>query len=102
MATLMATFDIGDRIRLGVTFKDIADELSDPTEVTIKHRNSTAGSATAIYDGGAGAVVKDGTGAYHLDIDLDNPGRWYWRAQGDDTPEAAGERSFSVRASQFS
>ncbi len=97
----MDTFDIGDRLRLTVTFKDVDDAPSDPTEVTIQHRNSEAGSVTETYDGGAGLVVKDSTGVYHLDANLDKPGRWYWRAQGEDTPEAAGERSFTVRSSQF-
>lgn len=95
------TFDVGDRLRLKAAFTDESDAGSDPSEVTIKHRDPSGNVAMESYNAGAGNVVKDSTGNYHFDLDLDEPGRWYWRTEGDDSPEAAGERSFTVRGTQF-
>lgn len=93
-------FDVGDQVRLTATFTDTASAPSDPSEVTLRHRDPAGNVAAEIYNGGAGNVVRDGAGAYHLDLDIDEAGRWYWRAEGTVTPRAAGERSFEVRASQ--
>ena len=94
-------FDVGDRVRLEVTFTDSTGADSDPTEVTIRHRVEAAEPVAEVYNGGLGAVVRQAAGRYHLDLDLAAAGRWYWRAEGMETPQAAGERAFTVRASQF-
>jgi hypothetical protein len=45
--------------------------------------------------------VKDSVGNYHVDVDANAVGRWYYRFQGTGTNQAAEEGLFTVVPSQF-
>tara|TARA_Y100000310_G_scaffold345020_1_gene461228 strand:- start:5756 stop:6046 length:291 start_codon:yes stop_codon:yes gene_type:complete len=96
----MATYDKGDVVRLQAEFVDgTTGEYSDPSEVTIKHKDPSANTATLTLSGGE--VTKSSTGIYTVDLTLDEVGTWYWHAEGTVSPAAAGERSLEVRTTQF-
>lgn len=102
----MATFKLGALVRLSAAFTDVDGLAADPTDVTIKHRVGNTGTITTeVYNGGAGNVIKDSVGNYHLDVLLDTIGTWYWRAIGDDalgeTLVAADETKYTVEESRF-
>ena len=91
------SFDIDDTVRLRVLFTDVNDAAVDPTEITIIHRDPNGVEVTEIYNGGAGNVVKAAVGDYHLLLTPAVSGKWAWRGEGTDTPNAQGEKIFYVR-----
>ena len=88
-------------LRLTATFADIDGNVTDPSEVTVVHKDPSGNLTTEIYNGGAGNVGKVSTGVYRLDVLLDESGKWTWSAQGDDalgeTLVAYSETIFHVR-----
>lgn len=94
------TYDVGDIVRLAGTFKNQSDAFVDPGGVRVKVKNPLGTSTTYVYGVDAG-VMKDATGQYHLDIDADTEGTWYYRWEGLTSNKGADEESFLVRDSQF-
>jgi hypothetical protein len=93
----MNTFDIGDLVTLSIGFAhaDTGDP-GDPDAVTLEVR--PRGHATAVYIYGDGdTIVRDATGEYHADIDVDSPGVWSYRWSGTGALQGAEEASFYVR-----
>lgn len=96
----MATYDKGDTVRLQAEFvSGTSGAYSDPTEVTVKHKDPSANTTILTFSGGE--VIKVSTGIYTVDLAIDEVGTWYWRAEGTVSPAAAAERSFEVRTTQF-
>lgn len=94
------THDIGDVVRLTGTFKTPAGTPVDPGGVRVKVKDPIGTATTYVY-GVDAAVIKDSTGNYHLDVDADKEGIWFYRWEGTTTNKGAGEHSFEVRDSQF-
>jgi hypothetical protein len=94
----MNTYDVGDRATLSVTFA-VDSVATDPSTIvcTVKAPNGTV--TTKTYGVGT-ELVKDGTGAYHLDVDITASGRWHYRWAGTGAAQGAEEASFVVRPSQ--
>jgi hypothetical protein len=105
---MAGTYDIGDRIRLGnhsalgvSAFKNSAGADADPSAITLIVKEADGTSTTYTFSGSP-ALLKETTGRYYVDIDLDStapPGTWYYRLAGTGTVMAAEEGSFTVRAS---
>jgi hypothetical protein len=68
---------------------------TDPTTITVLHRNPSGTLTTWVY-GTDAEVVKNATGQYHADIDIDEAGRWWYRWVGTGTAQAAEESSFLI------
>ena len=96
----MAVYDKGDRVRLSAAFTNLSDVATDPTTVVVKIKDPSGNVATSTY-GVDAAVVKDSTGNYHIDLDIDESGIWHHRWTGTGTIVAAGEADISVRKSNF-
>ena len=96
----MAAYDKGDKVRFTAVFKNIAEELTDPTTVTVKIKDPSGNSSTYVY-GTDLEVVKDSTGTYHIDMDIDETGIWHYRWEGAGVIKTAEESSFTVRTSEF-
>jgi hypothetical protein len=96
---LANTYDLGDLIRVSAAFAS-AGAAIDPTAVTVKYRAPVAGTTTLVY-GVDADLVKDDTGEYHVDIDADEEGTWYYRFESTGTGQAAAEGAFRVRVSSF-
>ena len=94
------THDVGDVVRLTGTFKNQAGAFVDPGGVRVRVKNPL-GTATVYVFGVDAGVIKDSVGNYHLDIDADQEGVWFYRWEGITTNKGAGEHSFEVRDSQF-
>lgn len=95
--TQINTYDIGDRPRLEVTFKDLTGALADPTAVTAKVKDP----ANVVTDYNAVAVQHASLGVYYIDVDLDQSGTWFYRFDGVGTVKASVENAFNVRESRF-
>jgi hypothetical protein len=69
--------------------------------VVIMHKDPS-GNVTTLTYGVDAAVVKDGTGIYHVDVDVDEEGRWFYRCEGSGTTQqAVCEGEFLAQDSEF-
>ncbi len=105
----MASYDKGDRIRLGnhsalgvSAFKNSTGTDTDPTAVTLKVKDPEGTVVTYSWPTGSPALTRETTGRFYIDLDLpDNAlvGTWYYRLAGTGTVMAAEEGSFVVNPS---
>ena len=95
------TYDVGDLVRCDGVFTDADGGALDPDTVTFYVR--TPGAITTSYQYSVDAeVVREEAGTYYVHVDVDEPGRWYYRFEGDGDGQAAGETYFNVATSKFS
>lgn len=86
-------YDIGDKIRCSVWFRNQAGEPSDPTEVTFKIR--TPDGTVSEH-----SATRSEKGNYYYDYTITMPGVHYYRFEGTGDVVAAVEKSFTVRRSK--
>jgi hypothetical protein len=96
----MNRYTKGAKVRLSAAFTDSNDTAVDPTAVVFKAKNP-AGTVTTYTYGADAELVKDSTGNYHVDLDLDTSGQWIYRFAGTGTAKAADEEALEVRPSAF-
>lgn len=97
----MNEYDVGDVVRLLVTFTNSVDDSAvDPATVTARVK-SPVGVKTAYVYGTDVELVKVGTGNYRLDIEPAIQGVWRYRFEGTGTYKSAGEASFEIVESVF-
>lgn len=92
-------YQVGDRVRASVQFRTIAEVPVDPSGIVAKYK-TPAGSVTTKTYGSDAEVVRTGTGAYYIDIDVSAAGTWYYRFNGTGTV-AADEKSFVAEPTEF-
>ena len=93
----MATYDIGDIIRVSASFKNSASTLIDPTSASVIYKNPSGSSTSLVY--GTDAVLeKDATGIYHADVTINQAGRWFIRWSSSGTGQATEESYFDIRS----
>lgn len=93
-------YDKGDAVRCSATFKNSSNVVVDPTTVTFKYKDPS-GNITPLVYGTDVAVVKDSTGNYHVDVNADKSGTWFYRFESTGTGQAAEEGTFEVAESHF-
>lgn len=74
--------------------------LTDPSGVLFKFQNP-AGTETTYTYGVDGALVKDSTGIYHVDLSVTTKGVWAYRWESTGAAQSANEGEFYVRKSEF-
>lgn len=90
-------YDIGDLARLEFSFTNLAGAAADPSSVTASVR-SPSGTVTD-YEVTAGQIVRDGTGEYHLDVEVTEEGDWTYSGVGTGAIQATVEGSFYAKPS---
>ncbi len=93
-------YDLGDAVTCEASFKK-AGVLLDPTAVTFKVKNP-AGVETVYVYGTDVQLIRDSTGKYHVDINANAVGTWFYRFESTGTGQAAQEGAFRVQTSNFS
>jgi hypothetical protein len=73
---------------------------TDPTTVTCYFKDPTGALTTYVY-GTNSQLVRDSTGAYHVDIFANIAGNWWYRFEGTGTVVSASEAEFIVPLSQI-
>lgn len=96
----MNAYDKGDLVRVTGTFKNAAGELLDPGTVRFKFKDPTGLVTTFTYltDG---QLVRDSLGTFHVDIDANSSGDFFYRWESLGSGKAAAENSFNVVDSNF-
>ncbi len=84
--------DIGDLVRIGATFKSLAGVLVVPTAVVLTVVDPSDNESTP-------TVSTPSTGAYQVDVSIDEAGTWEYRWAGTGSYQGAVEHSFFVRKS---
>lgn len=69
----------------------------DAVSITIK---APDGTVTSYVYGTDIEVVRDGVGLYHMDVDANQAGTWFYRFESTGVGQAAEERRFIVREAQ--
>ena len=92
---------LGSQLYISGSFTSAAGDLVDPTGVLFKYKLSN-GSTTTLTYGVDAALVKDGTGLYHVYFTPGTAGTYYfrWETTGT-TTVGAYEGSFTIRSSNF-
>lgn len=93
------TYDIGDQVRVTVTFS-VGGINTDPTTITLKVKDPSHNVDTYTY--ALGQLVKSATGIYYKDISIDEAGIWHYRFEGTGAVISADEDYFQVDYSAFS
>lgn len=91
----------GQKVRIKVTFTDTTSgNLADPDVVRCLYVNPAGTLVTLVYltDG---ALVRDSTGAYHVDISATLHGDWFYRFESTGNGQAATEASFYIDDGHF-
>jgi hypothetical protein len=94
-ANVASTYQKGDLIRVTGAFTTSAGVATDPTAVFCTYKDPSGNSTTLTY-GVDVALAKDSTGTYHVDIDADEEGVWFYRFYATGTGQSAGEHSFNI------
>ncbi len=97
---MTCTYDIGDLIRLSVTFENLSNALVDPTSVVLKIKLPSGSISTLTYPADA-AIERASEGVYQSDVEITEAGTWSYRFQGTGAVKAAVESYFYVRTSSF-
>ena len=96
-------YEVGDAVRCAGAFANIAGTAVDPENIHFQHRDP-AGNITSLKYLLDVAVVKDSTGNYHVDVDADEAGDWWYRFYGlanDGSFQGADETPFRTVQSRF-
>lgn len=96
----MNSYDVGDEVRCTGTFTDSGGSVQDPTAVFFKYEDPSGAVTTKQYVTDP-EVVRDSVGVYHLDIDVDEAGMWWWRWYSTGSGQAADEDQFLAEDSRF-
>jgi hypothetical protein len=87
--------DIGDLVRLTVTFADLNGNLLDPTAVTLSIKEPS-GVVTSFQYGRDAFVVRESAGKYYMDFAPSMEGLHTFRFAGSGAVTAAEEKMFYV------
>lgn len=87
------SYDVGKIIRCKGTFKNESDALHDPTDVYFELTKPDNTVVTYHY-GVDAQVVRDSLGKYHVLVDGNVPGYWYYKFYATGTGQASDSGSF--------
>lgn len=91
----------GNTLRRAAAFANAAGAAADPSTVTYKYRKPGSATVTSLVYGTDAEVVKDSTGNYHVDLELDTGGIWtdWWVTTG--TPKKTTRGTFAVQEAGY-
>lgn len=100
------SYHVGDAVRVSTSteFTNASSVAFDPDVVRGKFKDPSGNVTTYVY-GTDTELVKDATGEYHFDINVDESGTWYYRIEGEQTNgdyRGADEGTFEAEDSEFS
>jgi len=95
----MNTYMSGSLIRSSAAYTDTSGTPADPSSVVLQYKADAGDTTTVTYPDSP--IVKDGTGAYHADLDTSGwagPARQLWIVEwtGTGTVQAIGVDSWEV------
>ena len=96
----MRFYDKGTLVRTSCQFVDrTTGQAVDPATVRCIYRKPDATTTTLVY-GVDNALIKDSTGNYHVDLNANQAGPWWYRWESTGASQGAYEGTFEIRPSQ--
>lgn len=77
--TTRSSFPVGSRLHYVVTFTDSNDAVYDPTGVTIEYKVIGVDTVTTLTYAAA-QITRVSAGVYSIDLEVNTPGQWAFRA----------------------
>lgn len=93
-------YSLGTDVICSVVFRNAAGVIADPDTVKFSVKPPGGPATTYTYLVGQ-AIVKDSVGQYHVNVDANAAGEWFYRFFSLGNGKAADENSFTVSASEF-
>lgn len=93
-------YHLGDLVRISGAWTNAAGTATDPTAVFAQY-TTPAGVTTSLTYLTDAELVKDSTGNYHVDINGNAVGTWYYRFYSTGTGQGANEGYFVINRSEF-
>ena len=90
-------FLVGQAARLDVLVTNVDGQAIDPSLITLLILSPNGSPSEAP----PAEIVKESTGAYHYDLTLNKPGRWYYRWETGAPAIGAAEGQINVQPSRF-
>jgi len=99
----MNEYPYGQQVRISGAFTDDDGEAADPASgaVVVKYKDPS-GNVTMLTYPDDGALVKDSTGNYHVDLLPDEAGDWLYEFAGTSVLVVADWKRFRVQADMVS
>ena len=95
----MQFFDKGTLVRTWCDFVDrTTGQFVDPATVRCLYRKPDGTNTTLTY-GTDNALVKDSTGKYHVDLNGNAEGQWWFRWESTGANQGAYEGTFQIKPS---
>lgn len=85
----------GDLARISGVFTNTLGTAIDPTGLTLKYTPPSGTTVSLVYDTDP-EVVRDSLGNYHVDLDVNEAGRWFYRWEATGTGQAVEHGEFMV------
>lgn len=101
--TTVNTYDVGDEVRITTAddpFTNIEGVKIDPDAVFVKVKDPN-GDVTTYEYGVDAEVIRISAGVYHMSVNASLAGDWWYRFYSTGAGQAAAERKFTVRKSEF-
>jgi hypothetical protein len=92
-------YDWNDSVREKYSIQDETLTYVDPDTITFEFK-TPSGVITSLVYGVDGALVRESTGKYHVDLVGDEVGRWAFRWEVIN-PSRAKESAFIIKPSEF-
>lgn len=93
-------YHLGDLVRISGAWTNAAGTATDPAAVFAQYTTPTGVVTSLAYLIDA-ALVKDSTGNYHVDINANAVGTWYYRFYSTGSGQGANESYFVINRSEF-
>ena len=94
---MATTYDIGDCVRLTVTFLTVAGATADPSKTYLDIQTPDGAITYSTYSAGTTAIIRSGVGDFYKDILTTGAGLYEYRWHSTGTVHTAQEGWFSVR-----
>ena len=96
----ITAYEYGTPVRCSNVFADDTGTAVDPTAVLFQFK--TPALVTTLYTYGTDAeLVRDSVGHYHVDLNGNAVGTWYYRFYSTGTGQTAAESYFVIMTSAF-
>lgn len=94
-------YDLGQLARVTGLFEDSAGTDTDPSTVTLRVVSPSGVNSVYTYGGSPDTVTRDSVGNYHVDVEADEVGWWFYKWESTGSGQAAQEGEFVVKESHF-
>lgn len=94
-------YDIGQLVPISALFEDADGVDTDPSTVTLEVLDPAGNTRTYLYGASPTEVIRDSAGNYHVDVEADQAGDWFYKWSSTGSGQAAQEGQFMVAPGHF-